>query len=48
MCCSAIDDDVVDACGVVVDVDVTVGGVVSVVRSVSSSRGRADVVAGVS
>lgn len=37
MCCSATDDDVVDGEGVVVDVDVTVGRVVLVVRSVSSS-----------
>ena len=48
MCCSATDDDVVDACGVVVDVDVTVGGVVSVVRSVSSSCAGTDAVEGVS
>ena len=48
VCCSAIDDDVVDACGVVVDVDVTVGGVVSVVRSVSSSCAGTDAVEGVS
>ena len=48
MCCSATDDDVVDACGVVVDVDVTVGGVVLVVRSVSSSCAGTDAVEGVS
>jgi hypothetical protein len=48
VCCSATDDDVVDAGGVVVDVDVTVGGVVSVVRSVSSSCAGTDAVEGVS
>ena len=48
MCCSATDDDVVDAGGVVVDVDVTVGGDVSVVRSVSSSCAGTDAVEAVS
>ena len=48
MCCSATDDDVVDACGVVVDIDVTVGGVVSLVRFVSSSCAGTDVDVGVS
>ena len=48
MCCSAPDDDVIDACGVVVDVDVIVGGVVSIVRSVSSSCAGTDAVEGVS
>ena len=48
VCCSATDDDVVGAGGVVVDVDVTVGGVVSAVRSVSSPCVGRDVVVGVS